>query len=80
MHHFRVYSKPGCHLCDRVKHVLERCRARTSVPFSIEEVDISQDAELMERYGTDIPVITLDEQEVCRHFLLERHVLELLES
>ncbi len=34
----------------------------------------------MERYGTDIPVITLDEQEVCRHFLLERQVLELLES
>jgi glutaredoxin len=71
-----VYSKPGCHLCDRAKDVLNRCRQR--VAFEIEVVDISQNPELLARYGEDIPVILLDGQEIARHFVRERKLLELL--
>jgi len=71
-----IYSKPGCHLCDRAKEVIERCRAKAE--FALEVVDISQDPELLQRYRDDIPVILLDGNEIARHFVRERKVLELL--
>ena len=71
-----IYSKPGCHLCDRAKEVIEHCRAR--VNFALDVVDISQDPGLTERYGQDIPVILLDGEEIARHFVRERNLLELL--
>jgi glutaredoxin len=72
-----IYSKPGCHLCDRAKEVIERCHAKAE--FSLEVVDISQDPELLQRYRDDIPVILLDGNEIARHFVRERKVLELLQ-
>ena len=72
-----IYSKPGCHLCDRAKEVIERCRAK--VEFAIEVVDISQNPELLQRYRDDIPVILLDGNEIARHFVRERKLLELLQ-
>jgi glutaredoxin len=72
-----IYSKPGCHLCDRAKEVIERCRAK--VEFAVEVVDISQNPELLQRYRDDIPVILLDGNEIARHFVRERKLLELLQ-
>jgi glutaredoxin len=72
-----IYSKPGCHLCDRAKEVIERCH--TKVEFTLEVVDISQNSELLQRYRDDIPVILLDGNEIARHFVRERKVLELLQ-
>jgi glutaredoxin len=71
-----IYSKPNCHLCDRAKEVIARCRARAE--FAVDVVDISQDPALMERYGRDIPVILLDGVEIARHFVRERNLLKLL--
>ena len=71
-----IYSKPDCHLCERVKEVIERCRSKAE--FEVAVVDVSQDAELVARYGQDIPVILLDGKEIARHFLRERKLLELL--
>jgi len=50
-----IYSKRDCCLCDQAKAVLDRVRAE--VPFELVEVDIEGDAELMERYRTEIPVV-----------------------
>ena len=71
-----IYSKPDCHLCDRAKEVIERCRNKAD--FTVEVLDISQDPELFERYRNDIPVILLDGKEIARHFVRERKLLELL--
>jgi glutaredoxin len=68
-----IYSKPGCHLCDRAKEVVERCRVEYEV------IDITNDPALIQRYGNDIPVVLLDGQEIARHVLRERKLLELLE-
>ena len=75
-HSIIIYSKPDCHLCERAKDVLDRCRQQ--VAFEIETVDISQNPELLARYGQDIPVILLDGREIARHFVRERKLLELL--
>lgn len=71
-----IYSKPDCHLCDLAKEVVERCRKK--VDFALEIIDISQNPELFARYRDDIPVILLDGQEIARHFVRERKLLELL--
>ena len=71
-----IFSKPGCHLCDRAKEVVEHCRTRAK--FTLDVVDISQDPALLGRYERNIPVILLDGVEVARHFVRERNLLELL--
>ncbi len=72
-----IYSKADCHLCELAKEVIERCRQK--VDFAVEIIDISQNPELLERYRDDIPVILLDGNEIARHFVRERKLLELLE-
>ena len=72
-----IYSKPDCHLCELAKEVIERCRQK--VDFAVEIIDISQNPELLQRYRDDIPVILLDGDEIARHFVRERKLLELLQ-
>lgn len=72
-----IYSKPDCHLCDLAKDVVDRCRQK--VDFTVEVIDISQNPALFEHYRDDIPVILLDGNEIARHFVRERQLLELLQ-
>ena len=65
MRRLTLYSKPGCHLCDEMKHVIDLVAAR--VPLSLEVVDISTDADLMTRYGLDIPVLLIDGRKAAKH-------------
>jgi glutaredoxin len=64
-----LYGKPGCHLCDDAREVVERVRAEH--PFELREVDISLDPALFRDYGERIPVLELDGEE-----LFEFHVDE----
>ena len=57
-----LYSRPGCHLCDEARVVLERLSAQA--PFTIEEVDITRDDRLHARYLERIPVVALDGEEL----------------
>lgn len=57
MTRLRLYTRPGCHLCEDAVAAL----ARIGEPF--EEVDISGDRELEADYGDRIPVIVLDGKE-----------------
>ncbi len=53
-----LYSKPGCHLCDDARAVIEAVCADLGETY--DEVDISGSAELMNRYGEEIPVTFVD--------------------
>jgi glutaredoxin len=53
-----LYSKPGCHLCDDARAVVER--VCTDLGESYEEVSILDDPTLLERYGEEIPVTLVD--------------------
>jgi glutaredoxin len=64
-----LYSRPGCHLCDDAREVLERVRARA--PFTLEEVDIETDDALHARYLERIPVVALDGEELFDYFVDE---------
>jgi glutaredoxin len=57
----RMYSRPGCHLCDEAREMILALRER--VPFAFEEVDVSGDDELELAYGIRIPVVLVDAEE-----------------
>ena len=63
--HVIVYSRPGCHLCDEAKTAIEN--ANCSNHYTLEEINIESDDELLKKYKYDIPVITVDGEEVFRH-------------
>jgi hypothetical protein len=60
-----LYSKPGCHLCDDMKHVIDVVGAR--VPLTLEIVDISVDPDLMAQYGEEIPVLMIDGKKAAKY-------------
>ncbi len=58
-----LYGRPGCHLCDDARAVLEE----VGEPF--DEVDIESDDELFKRYLERIPVVTVDGAEAFELFV-----------
>lgn len=63
--HVIVYSRPGCHLCDDAKNVIEE--VKQEVDLTLEEVNIENDLDLLQKYRFDIPVITINGVEAFRH-------------
>jgi glutaredoxin len=53
-----VYTKEGCHLCERVISTLEKLTSE--LPFKIATQDITDSADLFERYKHVIPVVEID--------------------
>jgi hypothetical protein len=53
-----VYSKEGCHLCERV--VAELLKLRNERLFEVSIKDITADTVLFERYRNIIPVLAID--------------------
>jgi glutaredoxin len=64
-----LYGKPGCHLCDDARAVVER--VRRDHPFELSEVDVTLDPELHRAYGERIPVLELDGEELFEFFVDE---------
>lgn len=56
-----LYSTPGCHLCDLAWEIL--APIVTHLPVRLEEVDIAEADELIERYGIRIPVLKFVEHD-----------------
>ena len=63
-HHLTFYSKPGCHLCEDARKVVDEVVARLGAAgqasVDVEEIDILGDPELQNRYGEEIPVVLID--------------------
>lgn len=53
-----VYSRPGCHLCDVAKEVVDRVCNDLRVAWT--EIDIDSDPDLLDRFGEAIPVTYVD--------------------
>lgn len=64
-----VYTKPGCHLCDDMRDLIELVLRGSGV--EMQERNIALDLDDYERYRHDIPVLTIDGREVARHRITE---------
>jgi glutaredoxin len=69
-----LYGKPGCHLCDDARAVVER--VRTEHPFELREIDVSLDPQLFREYGERIPVLELDGEELFEFHVDEAVLIE----
>jgi len=54
-----LYSKEGCHLCERAKAILSRLAAEGLLDW--QTVDIQENADLYERYWDKIPVVRMED-------------------
>jgi glutaredoxin len=71
-----LYTRPGCHLCEEAKSVIEPmlCEFRAT----LREVNIDGDPVLEARFGSDIPVVFIGSSKVAKHRVdsakLRRHL------
>ena len=75
-----IYSRPGCHLCDEMKAVVERVARSAAAPIRIEEIDISTDPALEARYGVEIPVLLVDGKKVAKYRIGEEALRRILSA
>jgi hypothetical protein len=73
-----LYSRPGCHLCEVMKAVVERVLPVVGTAVTVEEIDISTDPELEARYGLEIPVMLLDGRKVAKYRVSDDELTRML--
>lgn len=53
-----LYSKPGCHLCDAARTVIEAVCAELGESY--DEIDVTTSQDLARSFGEEIPVTFVD--------------------
>lgn len=76
--HVRLYTRPGCHLCEEAKREIRAARAADAYTF--EEVNIDTDPALVARYGWEIPVVEIDGSVVFKYRLTAAEFLRQLHN
>lgn len=57
----RLFTKPGCHLCEQAQADLARLGGR--YPHALETIDITAAPDLQRDYGERIPVLVIADRE-----------------
>ena len=75
-----IYSKPGCHLCDEMKSTVHRVLStrNSESAISVDEIDISGDPALIDRYGLEIPVLLIDGRKAAKYRVSEQGLTQML--
>ena len=61
-----LLTKPGCHLCEEAKTVVDsvvdkfKSEHSSENPIELTEVNILEDQALLEKYGEEIPVLQIN--------------------
>jgi hypothetical protein len=61
-----------------MKAVVQRTIAAAEVTATVEEIDISNDADLEERYGLEIPVLLIDGRKAAKYRVTEGELTRML--
>jgi glutaredoxin len=73
-----LYSKPGCHLCEYARELLDELARELA--FAVREVNIANEAALFERYRYRIPVLVVDGREIAEGRLSARDLRAAIEK
>jgi glutaredoxin len=76
--HLTIYTRAGCHLCDDMKAIVARVAGAPSHAIAIDEVDISSDPDLEERYGQEIPVLFVNGRKAAKYRITESELRKIL--
>ena len=74
----RLYSRPGCHLCDDMKLVVDGLLHEYDL--GLEVVDITGDPQLESVYGQQIPVLEIGGRKAFKYRLTERDLRRRLNA
>jgi len=72
-----LYGRPGCHLCDDARELLER--VRDELGFTLVERDIEADDALLRAYLERIPVVAIDGVDAFDFFVDEAELRRRLD-
>jgi hypothetical protein len=72
-----IYTRRDCSLCERME-VAAREVVGPEMPIAMIQID--DDPVLLARYARDIPVLCVDGEPVCKHFLDPQRLREVLEA
>jgi thiol-disulfide isomerase/thioredoxin len=61
------YYREGCHLCEAFDEELQILQQQRH--FEFERVDVDTSADLAEKYGLRVPVLTCGGEVICESFL-----------
>jgi glutaredoxin len=75
-----IYTRPGCHLCQEMKVIVERVVRDTHAQARIEEVDIAGDADLEARYALEIPVLLVNGKKAAKYRVTEEELRRRLNA
>ena len=75
-----IYSRPGCHLCDEMKAVVERVAGSATPPPTIDVIDISSDPDLESRYGLEIPVLLVNGKKAAKYMVAAEELRRIVEA
>lgn len=71
-----LYSRTGCHLCEQMLGQLSALDLPDDV--SLKTVDVDADPALRARFHVKVPVLALDDEILCCHFLDEGELRQAL--
>lgn len=71
-----LYGRPGCHLCDDMKAVVEPIARE--IGARLEEIDISTDPQLERRYGQEIPVLLVNGAKAAKYRISAAEIRRIL--
>jgi hypothetical protein len=79
LHHFILYSRSYCHLCDDMLHALQAMPEAACLPVKVVDIDVDADDNLLRAYDELVPVlIGVDpdgaSRELC-HYFLDQHAV-----
>lgn len=61
-----LYFRQGCHLCDDMRRELYPFVQQHGI--SLKEIDIDQDEILRVKFNVKVPVLCIEDEEICHHF------------
>jgi len=73
-----LYSRPGCHLCQEAKAIIEPLLAEFGA--TLYEVNIDVDPDLAAQFGNDIPVIFIGAHKAAKHRVNPQHFRRQLQE
>jgi len=66
-----IYTRPGCHLCQEMKVVVERVVRDARAAAQVQEIDITNDLDLEARYGLEVPVLLVNGRKAAKYRVTE---------
>lgn len=71
-----LYSRAGCHLCERM--IRDLMTLQQLHVFQVLVVDIDGDVKLRERYNERVPLLMAGKEELCEYWFESEPILDYL--